>query len=52
MTTYLLPRETMHFNSEDFEFGNPDKRIPTGPIHGEGDWRLRIMSEKSLEVLA
>lgn len=47
----ILPGETMHFNSEDFEFGNPDKRIPMGPIDGEGDWRLRIVSEKALEVL-
>ena len=44
--------ETVHFNSNDLETGNPDKGLSgaTGP--GEGDWRLELTSALDLEVLA
>lgn len=43
-----LPRRcfyTMTFNSDDIEYGNPDKSIPSGLGSGTGDWRLIIESD-------
>ena len=41
-----------HFNSDDLEFGAPDKGLSgsTGP--GEGDWRLELSSDVDIGVLA
>ena len=41
-----------HFNSDDLEFGAPDKGLSgsTGP--GEGDWRLELSSDVNIGVLA
>ena len=44
--------ETVHFNSEDLEGGNPDKGLSSGVGFGAGDWRLELTSERALEVLA
>ena len=41
----------MHFNSEDLETGNLDKGLSGGVGAGVGDWRLRVSSRLSLEVL-
>ena len=43
--------ETVHFNSNDLEDGNPDNGL-RGLMHsGEGDWRLLISSNLDIEVL-
>ena len=48
----LEARETMHFNSEDLESGNPDKGI-TGSIGaGTGDWRLELTTGLDIAPLA
>ena len=44
--------ETVHFNSQDLEEGNPDKGLPTGTGVGSGDWRLELSSALDIEVLA
>ena len=44
--------ETVHFNSDDLEGGNPGKGLGTGVGQGVGDWRLELDSELDLEVLA
>ena len=36
----LGAKETVHFNSDDLENGNPSKGLPTGLGSGHGDWRL------------
>ena len=46
--------QTVHFNSDDMENGNPNKAwlsSRTGPP-SQGDWRLRMETELTLEVLA
>ena len=42
-----------HFNSDDFESGNPDKgiQVGVGPPTA-GSWRLEVSSELDLEVLS
>ena len=48
----LAARETVHFNSEDLESGNPDKGI-TGSIGaGTGDWRLELTTRLDIAPLA
>ena len=44
--------ESVHFNSDDLERGNPDKGHSGATGAGEGDWRLELSSELELEVLA
>ena len=44
--------ETVHFNSDDLEVGNPDKGLSGSTGAGEGDWRLVLTSELELTVLA
>ena len=44
--------ETVHFNSNDLETGNPDKGLSGAAGPGEGDWRLELTSALDLEVLA
>ena len=43
---------TVHFNSQDLEDGNADKGLPDGVGPGSGDWRLELVSDVDLEVLA
>ena len=45
-------RETLHFNSDDLEMGNPVKGLSVGVGAGEGDWRLKLTSPLEIEVLA
>ena len=44
--------QTVHFNSDDLEFGNEAKDLTgsTGP--GFGDWRLEMRTELEIDVLA
>ena len=44
--------ETLHFNSDDLEMGNPAKGLSAGVGAGEGDWRLKLTSPLEIEVLA
>ena len=44
--------ETVHFNSEDLEEGNPRKGLTGHAGSGEGDWRLDLTSNLDIEVLA
>ena len=46
----LGARETVHFNSDDLENGNPSKGLPRGLGRGRGDWRLEL--ETDLELVA
>ena len=46
------PGQAIHFNSEDLEYGNPEKGLSTGVGAGTGDWRLELSSELDLEVLS
>ena len=48
----MAARETVHFNSEDLESGNPDKGI-TGSIGaGTGNWRLELTTRLDIAPLA
>ena len=38
--------QVLHFNSDDLEYGNPDKGI-AGVGNGDGDWRLTIASRRT-----
>ena len=53
VTLPLGANETVHFNSDDLEGGNPGKGIEegTGPPE-EGSWRLELTSTLDLEVLS
>lgn len=54
LTVTLGAGQTVHFNSNDMENGNPRKAWlagRTGPPT-QGDWRLRLDTELTLEVLA
>ena len=46
------PGETMHFNSDDLENGNPDKGLTGATGTADGDWRLELTSHLDIEVLA
>ena len=46
------PGETVHFNSDDLEAGNPDKGLSGAAGAGDGDWRLELTSQLDIEVLA
>ena len=48
----LAANETVHFNSEDLETGNPEKGLAGGTGFGIGDWRLEMSSDLSVEVLS
>ncbi|MDE0005137.1 MAG: DUF5719 family protein [Rhodospirillaceae bacterium] len=45
-------RETIHFNSEDLESGNPDKGITGSVDAGEGNWRLELTTHLDVAPLA
>ena len=42
----------IHFNSNDLESGNADKRLSGSTGAGEGDWRLELTSDADIEVLS
>ena len=44
--------ETVHFNSDDLEMGNPGKGLTGGTGAGAGDWRLELTSDLDIAVLA
>ena len=48
----LQAGETVHFNSNDLESGNPAKGIAAGVGAGVGDWRLELDTDLDLNVLA
>ena len=48
----LEARETIHFNSEDLESGNPDKGIVGSVGAGTGDWRLELTTGLDIAPLA
>ena len=53
VTLDIDANETVHFNSGDLEDGNPGKGLSEGVGEGtSGDWRLRLSSERDIEVLA
>ena len=52
VTLTVEPGRTAHFNSEDLELGNADKRLSHGIGAGQGHWRLELASELDIEVLA
>ena len=52
VTLTLDAGHTAHFNSEDLEHGNAAKRLSHGIGAGQGDWRLELVSELDIEVLA
>lgn len=45
-------RQTLHFNSQDLEQGNPDKGLGDGIGKGVGDWRLELVSSLDLSPQA
>ena len=53
ITLSINANETVHFNSEDLEMGNPDKGL-SGSTEGSGTgaWRLELSSELDIEALA
>lgn len=52
ITLELGAGRTIHFNSDDFERGNPGKGLPRGVGTGQGDWRLELESDLNIEALA
>ena len=54
LTLDIAAGHTVHFNSQDLETGDPAKGLSggVGAGVGIGDWRLRLSSRLSLEVLA
>ena len=48
----VAARETIHFNSDDLESGNPDKGIPDGTGSGQGAWRLELVTDLDIAPLA
>ena len=52
LTLSVAGRETVHFNSDDLEMGNPGKGLSGSTGAGEGDWRLALTSEADIDVLS
>ena len=53
ITLSVAATETVHFNSNDLEQGNPDKGLSGGAgAPTQGDWRLELTGDLDLEVLA
>ncbi len=44
VTLNIGARETVHFNSDDLERGNPEKWLSSGVGAGVGMWRLELRS--------
>lgn len=51
VTLNLDANETVHFNSNDLESGEPEKGLPDGVGSGRGDWRLELTSSLDIDVL-
>ena len=52
ITLSIDANETVHFNSEDLETGNPGKGLSGNTGSGQGDWRLVFSSALDIEVLS
>ena len=52
LTLAIGANETLHFNSDDLELGNPVKGLTGSTGAGEGDWRLELTSDLDIEVLS
>ena len=52
LTLSIDGHQTVHFNSNDLEEGNPGKGLTGSTGVGEGDWRLTLTSDLDLEVLS
>ena len=52
ITMAIDASQTVHFNSDDLELGNPSKGLSVGIGAGQGDWRLAIRSDLNVEALA
>ena len=52
LTLAIDPKQTVHFNSDDLEDGNPQKGLTGGAGAGNGDWRLELTSALDVDVLA
>ena len=52
ITLGLAAEETVHFNSMSLERGDPDKGLSAGIGDGQGDWRLELTTQLSIEPLA
>ena len=52
LTLELDAGQTLHFNSDDLEFGNSAKGLSRGVGTGQGDWRLELKSDLNIEALA
>ncbi len=51
LTLSLEANEVVEIDSNDLEFGNSAKGLPSGTGSGQGDWRLELSSELELSVL-
>ena len=52
LTLSLRGNQTVHFNSDDLQLGNPAKGLSQGLGPGTGDWHLHLASTLDIEVLA
>ena len=52
LTLSLGPGEASHFNSDDLENGNSEKRLSGGVGPGTSAWRLELSSALDIEVLS
>lgn len=52
LTLQLPAAGTVHFNSNDWEFGAPDKALVGAAGTGEGSWRLEFASDLDIVVSA
>ena len=52
LTLVVGARETVHFNSEDLEDGNPEKGLTGGAGTGQGDWRVELTGALDVDVLS
>ena len=52
ITLSIDPGNTVHFNSDDLEGGNPAKGLSAGVGAGTGDWWLEITSDLDIDLLA
>ena len=48
----IAGRQSVQFNSDDLESGNPEKGLRGAAGRGEGDWRLELESALDLEIQA
>ena len=52
LTLSIDGHQTVHFNSNDLEDGNPGKGLTGSTGAGTGDWRLTLTSDLDVEVLS